>query len=55
MLERGGMPIQQVSSAVGYEDVAFFRGLFKRATGMTPAEYRAEFAPLQVRGHAVVA
>jgi transcriptional regulator GlxA family with amidase domain len=46
MLERDNAPIQQVSSAVGYDDVAFFRTLFKRATGMTPAEYRAHFAPL---------
>ena len=49
MLEREGAPIQQVSSAVGYDDVAFFRGLFKRVTGMTPAEYRGQFAPLAVR------
>lgn len=46
MLERDNAPIQQVSSAVGYDDVAFFRTLFKRETGMTPAEYRSHFAPL---------
>jgi len=51
MLERDTKPIQRVSSDVGYDDVAFFRGLFKRATGMTPAEYRAQFAPLAVRGY----
>ncbi len=50
MLERETRPIQAISSAVGYDDVAFFRGLFKRATGMTPAEYRAHFGPLSVRG-----
>jgi transcriptional regulator GlxA family with amidase domain len=50
MLERDNKPIQRVSSDVGYDDVAFFRGLFKRATGMTPVEYRARFAPLAVRG-----
>jgi AraC-like DNA-binding protein len=54
MLERDATPIQRVSSAVGYDDVAFFRGLFKRATGMTPGEYRAHFAPLSVRGYAEV-
>ena len=50
MLEREGSPIQSVSSAVGYDDVAFFRSLFKRNTGMTPGEYRAHFGPLSVRG-----
>jgi transcriptional regulator GlxA family with amidase domain len=49
MLEREAAPIQSVSSAVGYDDVTFFRSLFKRETGMTPAEYRANFGPLAVR------
>jgi len=51
MLERDSAPVQSVSSAVGYDDVSFFRNLFKRSTGMTPAEYRSHFAPLSVRGH----
>ncbi len=51
MLERDATPIQSISSDVGYDDVAFFRTLFKRSTGMTPAAYRAQFASLQVRGH----
>jgi transcriptional regulator GlxA family with amidase domain len=54
MLERDTAPIQQVSSAVGYDDVAFFRTLFKRATGMTPAEYRSHFAPLATHDAAEV-
>jgi len=37
MLEDDASSIQTVSSKVGYEDVAFFRALFKRLTGMTPA------------------
>ncbi|WP_420139909.1 GlxA family transcriptional regulator [Sphingomonas sp.] len=52
MLEQDGQAIQSVSAAVGYNDVAFFRCLFKRATGMTPAQYRATFAPIRVLGHA---
>jgi transcriptional regulator GlxA family with amidase domain len=44
LLEQGAASIQTVCSKVGYEDVAFFRGLFKRHTGMTPAEYRNRFA-----------
>lgn len=46
LLERGVPSIQAVCSRIGYEDVAFFRGLFKRHTGMTPAEYRARFADM---------
>ncbi len=44
MLEGGARSVQVVSAAVGYDDAAFFRGLFKRATGMTPGEYRENFA-----------
>jgi transcriptional regulator GlxA family with amidase domain len=54
MLEREPRPIQSISSDVGYDDVAFFRSLFKRFTGMTPAEYRAHFAPLSVRAVAAM-
>jgi transcriptional regulator GlxA family with amidase domain len=50
MLERDAKPIQSISSDVGYDDVAFFRSLFKRITRMTPTEYRAHFAPFSVRG-----
>ena len=49
MLEDGTVSIQTVSSKVGYEDVGFFRALFKRLTGMTPAEYRVKFTG--VRSH----
>jgi transcriptional regulator GlxA family with amidase domain len=52
MLERDAKPIQAISTDVGYDDVAFFRSLFKRITRMTPTEYRAHFAPLSVRGQA---
>jgi transcriptional regulator GlxA family with amidase domain len=40
MLEEDRMTVQEVSLAVGYEDAAFFRGLFKRHTGLAPAAYR---------------
>ncbi len=49
MLERDSAPVQSVSTAVGYDDVAFFRALFKRTTGMTPAQYRSRFAAIAVR------
>jgi len=46
MLEQGATSIQAVCSKIGYEDVAFFRDLFKRHTGMTPGEYRTRFAKM---------
>jgi len=50
LLEHGAIPVQTVSSRIGYEDAAFFRSLFKRHTGMTPAEYRERFAGLNFDG-----
>lgn len=47
MLEQGAASIQAVCSKVGYEDLTFFRNLFKRHTGMTPAEYRERFARMR--------
>jgi transcriptional regulator GlxA family with amidase domain len=46
LLEQGAASIQVVSSKIGYDDVAFFRSLFKRHTGMTPAEYRSRFSQM---------
>ncbi len=42
-LEDGQRTVQEVSQAVGYGDVIFFRDLFKRHTGICPAEYRTRF------------
>jgi len=36
-------PTDAIAHAVGYEDPAFFRRLFRRRTGMTPARYRKRF------------
>lgn len=52
MLEEGARSVQAVSSAVGYEDIAFFRALFKRNTGMTPGDYRNTFGRTEVRAAA---
>ena len=49
MLEQGATSIQVVCSKIGYEDVAFFRDLFKRHTGMTPGEYRKRFAKMSFK------
>ena len=42
-LETGSAPIEEISWAVGYEDPASFRRLFKRVTGLAPGEYRRRF------------
>jgi transcriptional regulator GlxA family with amidase domain len=39
-LERTSDPVDAISYAVGYEDPASFRRLFKRITGVTPGAYR---------------
>ena len=39
----GKKMIQEVGLAVGYEDVAFFRDLFKRHVGLTPAAFRERY------------
>jgi transcriptional regulator GlxA family with amidase domain len=43
MLEEDCLTIQEVGLAVGYEDVAFFRDLFERQVGLTPAAYRDRY------------
>lgn len=45
--------VQEVGLAVGYGDAAFFRGLFKRHTGLAPAAYRRQVGtPTLVAGGA---
>ncbi|HET9694479.1 MAG TPA: helix-turn-helix domain-containing protein [Steroidobacteraceae bacterium] len=46
LLESGARSVQTVCDAVGYEDPAFFRALFKRHTGLSPAEYREQFGSI---------
>jgi transcriptional regulator GlxA family with amidase domain len=43
LLESKPKSVADVSAAVGYEDQAFFRRLFKRYTGAAPRAYRARF------------
>ena len=43
MLENNHRGMQEISDAVGYQDVAFFRALFQRHTGVSPSAYRARF------------
>ncbi len=44
-LESVDINTEYVGVSVGYENQAFFRRLFKRATGLTPAAYRRMFQP----------
>jgi transcriptional regulator GlxA family with amidase domain len=47
LLESDYRTMQEISSAVGYEDVAFFRQLFRRHTGVSPSAYRQRFGNRQ--------
>jgi transcriptional regulator GlxA family with amidase domain len=43
MLETDAVAIDDVGEAVGYDDPASFRRIFKRLAGLTPASYRRKF------------
>jgi len=43
LLESDHRTVQEISDAVGYQDVAFFRNLFQRHTGVSPSAYRQRF------------
>jgi len=44
-LENAHRSVKEISEQIGYDDVAFFRQLFRRYTGSSPREYRARFGP----------
>jgi transcriptional regulator GlxA family with amidase domain len=54
-LERSDSPVDEISWAIGYEEPAFFRRLFKRVTKLTPSDYRRKFRlpnlPRSAPGH----
>lgn len=43
LLESDQRSLQEISAAVGYQDIAFFRSLFQRHTGVSPSMYRHKF------------
>ena len=44
LLETDYKSVQEVCYEVGYEDMPFFRNVFKRYTGLSPTEYRRRYA-----------
>ncbi|MEO1331312.1 MAG: helix-turn-helix domain-containing protein [Pseudomonadota bacterium] len=44
-LEFSRKSFEEIAADVGYDNVAFFRRLFKRCTGMSPTEYRRLYEP----------
>jgi transcriptional regulator GlxA family with amidase domain len=52
LLESSNRPSDDIAPAVGYENQAFFRRLFKRSTGLTMGQYRRMFQPISDAGRA---
>jgi transcriptional regulator GlxA family with amidase domain len=44
LLETDYKSVQEVCHEVGYEDIPFFRNIFRRYTGFSPSEYRRRYA-----------
>ena len=40
LLKRSNLSILEISDAVGFKDPKYFSKIFKKAAGITPAEYR---------------
>jgi transcriptional regulator GlxA family with amidase domain len=46
LLVTSGRAFDEIATMVGYENVSFFRRVFKSSTGTTPAEFRRKFRSL---------
>lgn len=46
LLESADASFEDIAAHMGYENIAFFRRLFKRSTGLTPGQYRRMFQPI---------
>jgi transcriptional regulator GlxA family with amidase domain len=49
MLEDGTHNFDEITYAVGYEDISFFRKIFVRLTGLRPKEYQQKFTGYSIR------
>ena len=52
LLESSQEAAEEISYRVGYEDPSFFRRVFKRSTGISPARYRRVFKAIHEAGAA---
>ncbi len=50
LLENAPSTIAEICYQIGYEDLGFFRQIFKRQVGLTPFEYRERIRPKQRAG-----
>ena len=50
LLETDPVSVEEIGHVVGYEDPTFFRRLFKRKAGLTPAAYRRKFSKMVALG-----
>lgn len=50
ILETTQTSIEEISAEVGYEDTAYFRRLFKRKAGVSPARYRTMYQAIRYLG-----
>ena len=50
LLETSDLSVDDISEEVGYGDSSFFRRLFKRLVGITPAAYRRLFSGVGEEG-----
>jgi len=48
LLEGSEEPVEEIAYRVGYENITFFRRLFRRQKGMTPAAYRRQFRAIHL-------
>lgn len=48
LLESSRASVEDIAVDVGYENVAFFRRLFKRCSGLGPSEYRRLYRPFEL-------
>jgi transcriptional regulator GlxA family with amidase domain len=53
IIETEGGDVDEAGYRVGYEDPTFFRRLFKRKVGLTPAAYRRKFRGLCMKAPAI--
>ncbi len=50
LLETTSAGIDEISAEVGYEDLSYFRRLFKKKAGISPAKYRTKYQAIRYLG-----